>query len=95
MKDKSMSLIAWLCPLLKTYMATPDEYIYYEGDEIINIYFMKKGRCGFVLPKYENTKYININDGCDFGTEDIIACILKSEEMKGDDWIQLRDKLVR
>mmetsp|Transcript_28161 Transcript_28161/g.42630 ORF Transcript_28161/g.42630 Transcript_28161/m.42630 type:complete len:121 (+) Transcript_28161:1491-1853(+) len=87
LRDKQISLVAWICPLLKTYLATPDEYIYYEGDEVLNMYFMKTGNCGFVLPKYENAEYITITDGCDFGTEDIIACILKSEDHKGEEWI--------
>jgi len=60
MKDKTMSLIAWICPLLKTYLVTENEYVYFEGDEIVNVQFMKKGSCGFVLPKFNNAKYINI-----------------------------------
>jgi len=48
---------------------------------------MKEGSCGYVVPKYDNAKYINITEGCDFGSEDIIACILKSDDMEGEDWI--------
>jgi len=48
---------------------------------------MKRGSCGFVLPKFDNTKYIEITTGCDFGTEDIVACILKGEDIDSEDWI--------
>ena len=88
-------MIAWVCPLLKTYMVTPKEYVYFEGDEIINIQFMKNGSCGFVLPKYNNIKYINITKGCEFGAEDIIGSILKHEFAEDDDWIQQKDRMIR
>ena len=52
LKTKKKSFISWICPLLKTVVSSPLEYIYYEGDKISNIYFMKSGVCDFVLPKY-------------------------------------------
>jgi len=43
MRDKSMSLIAWICPLLKTYIVQQEAYVYFEGDEVVNCFFMKEG----------------------------------------------------
>ena len=81
-----MAFISWMCPLLKTYLVEQDACVYFEGDEVVNIFFMKEGQCGFVLPKYSNTKYISIQNGCDFGAEDIIGCMLR-DELDGEDWI--------
>jgi hypothetical protein len=50
--DKSMSFIAWICPLLKPYVITENQYVFYEGDEISSMYFLKDGFCFYQLPKY-------------------------------------------
>lgn len=93
--DKSMSLVAWICPLLKTYLIAEDEYVYFEGDEVLNIHFVKDGSCGYVLPKYENSKFIDIPSGLDFGIEDIMGSILKDEFVKEEDWISQKERLIR
>jgi hypothetical protein len=54
LRDKPQPFISWICPLLKTYVASPREYIFYEGDEITRIFFLKKGTADYVLPKYTN-----------------------------------------
>lgn len=95
LKDKSMSYIAWICPLLKPYYLQNNEYLYFEGDEILSIFFLKNGNCGFVLPKYENVKYIDIKIGSNFGIEDIVGSIISNEEIEQDEWIQHKDKIMR
>ena len=50
-----------------------DQYIYFEGDEVRHIYFLNSGSAGFVLPKYKNTMYVNIEEGDLFGVADIIS----------------------
>ena len=52
------------------------QYVYQEDDQVDNIYFMKSGECGFVIPKYDNKKYIDIPIGYHFGVIDIIGSIL-------------------
>ena len=63
LKDQTKSFIAWVCPLLKTFKINDTDYVYFEGDDIDQIYFLKEGYCSFVLPKYNNTKYIDIDHG--------------------------------
>ena len=41
LEHKSEKFISWLCPLLKTHVAQPQESVFYEGDPIKNIYFVK------------------------------------------------------
>jgi hypothetical protein len=89
--DKTISFIAWVCPQLKTYIITEGEYVYFEGDEIVNMYFMKSGLCGYVLPKFNNTKYIEITKGCDFGTEDIGGSLVKNDKLEERDWINQKE----
>ena len=95
LKDEQMSLIAWICPLLKTYIVTTSEYIYFEGDEVLNLQIIKEGSCAFVLPKFNKVKYINIKKGSEFGAEDIISTILKNDFEDDDEWIQNKDQLIR
>ena len=93
--DKSLSFIAWICPLLKPYVVTDNEYLYYEGDEVSSIYFLKDGFSYYVLPKYQNTRYIRIKTGNYFGFSDIIGSIIKNEDIDQDDWISRKDKIIR
>jgi len=67
------------------------EYQYFEGDEITSIYFLKEGTCTFVLPKYENAKYIRVKSGSEFGMEDLVGSIIRNEENIQDDWISHKD----
>jgi hypothetical protein len=80
LKGQPMPFISWICPLFKQYILMDNEYLYFEGDEIHCIYFLKSGKCGYVLPKFENTKYISVVPGTDFGMEDIVGSIIRSKE---------------
>jgi hypothetical protein len=71
-----------------------NEYLYMEGDEITALYFLRSGKCAYVLPKYENQKYVDVQPGSDFGMEDIVGSIIKHEEVQ-EDWISHKDKLIR
>lgn len=95
LQDKKISFIAWICPLLKQRFVLGNEIVYFEGDQINNIYFMKSGTCSFVLPKYENAKYINVSLGYHFGMEDLVQSVISNEEISQSDWIAHKEKLVR
>lgn len=77
LKNKTPQFIGWICPLLRSRVATPDEVIYYEGDELQHVYFLKSGQCKYVLPKYANTPYIQIVDHSCFGLIDIIVALME------------------
>ena len=76
LQNKTNVFLCWVYPLIKSYLASEKEYVYFEGDEISCIYFLKKGECGFVLPRHNDSKYIDIDVGQEFGIHDIIASIL-------------------
>ena len=76
LKERSSYFITWICPLLKVYYVAGNEHVYYEGDEVSCIYFHKDGDCGYALPNFQNTKYIDIPIGAYFGVIDIIGSIL-------------------
>ena len=72
------------------------EYVYFEGDNIGCIYFIKEGNCGFVLPSHSNAKYIDIGKGSHFGVHDIIGYIYQSEdEIDFENWINQKERLTR
>jgi hypothetical protein len=91
------SFKAWICPLLKPLLISERQNVYFEDDEIVSIYFLKQGDCGFVLPKHDNVKYIQIETGQNFGIIDIIGSILQNKDgyklLK--EWIKHKDKMKR
>jgi hypothetical protein len=72
-KNKGATFISWLCPLLKPQVFADDQYIYLEGDDVKQIYFLTDGVASFVLPSFDNTRYIDIEVGDYFGMIDIAA----------------------
>ena len=83
---------------MTVYKLQEKQYVFYEGDDITSIYFKQSGSCGFVLPKHNNLKYINIDDGMHFGIIDIIASLLENEMVLAeviDDWITRKEILKR
>lgn len=72
LKRQSAMFISWICPRLKPMIDSPGQYIYFEGDEVQCIYFLKNGKCGTVLPRHRNMKYIDYPEGCFFGEVDLV-----------------------
>jgi len=68
--------------------------MYSEGEDIHSIFFLLKGRACFVLPSYENTAYININEGGHLGIIDIVGSIQQADEDM-DNWMDNKDILKR
>ncbi len=61
-----------MCPLLKQCFIPIEQYIYYETDQITEVYFLTKGNAGFVLPLKQNIVYIEIEKGNKFGEIDFV-----------------------
>ena len=95
LQDKSSSFLAWICPLFKPVVVGIHQYIYFEGDDVSCVFFLKKGSCGFVLPKHCNHKYVDINLGNTFGIVDIIGSVLRHDEIEHDQWFIRKDLLKR
>lgn len=55
-----------------------EQYIYYESDNIENIFFLVKGSAGYVIPFKRNVVYIEIEQGNHFGEIDIVNAALTS-----------------
>ena len=71
-----------------------NQNIFYEGDDISNIYFLIKGEAGFILPKYDNAIYIKIQEGDHFGIIDIIGSF-SNDLMELEEWINKKSRLQR
>ena len=82
-KDKHF--IVWICPLLKPMLLIENMYIYKEEDEMINIYFLEKGHAAYVLPRFENFRYIDIEAGDTFGTLDLLFRHLQQGNANDED----------
>jgi hypothetical protein len=95
LNGKSPGFIAWVCPLFKFITFEMDQYIYFEGDDVSSIYFMKRGSCGFVLPKHDNLKFLGAKDGNVVGISDIVGSMYKHPNINPDEWISRKDLMYR
>ena len=59
-QDKDKSFIAWVARLIKPINVEDEDYIYKEGEEIVEIYFLVKGAAGYVLPRFENKIFLEV-----------------------------------
>ena len=73
---KSEEFIAWICPILKVRVISPQETIYYENEALSNVYFLKSGPCNYVLPAYNSEPFLRIEPNTSFGLIDFIAALL-------------------
>lgn len=70
-KEKDKSFIAWVARLIRPMNIEDQDYLYKEGDEIFEMYFLVKGSIGYVLPRFENKIYMEIKPGEHFGHTDL------------------------
>jgi Ion channel len=70
-KDKERSFIAWVARLIRPMNVEEVDYIYKEGEEVVEIYFLIKGTAAYVLPRFDNRAYQNIKTGEHFGHTDL------------------------
>lgn len=88
-KDKDAKFVIWICPLLKPEVFDRDQYIYREEELITGIYFLIGGNVKLVLQKYNDSPFINVNEGYLFGMLDIIGSA-SSQEIDFKDWYAKR-----
>jgi len=93
LKDRSITFIAWICPILKLTLKSVDQYAFFEGDDISCIYFHKKGTVGYVLPRHQNLMYIKIGKGHHFGTTCILGSFNENDDFHLDTWYSRKDIL--
>ena len=88
-KGRPLTFIAWICPLLRPELKSKQQYIFYEDDDVSCIYFFKKGKAGYVLPRHRNMLYLNLNKGNHFGVSCIVASFLDKDKLSFDidNWI--------
>jgi CRP-like cAMP-binding protein len=70
---KDRSFHAWVGSVVRPVNVQEQDYIYKEGERIIEMYFLVKGKVGMVLPRYNNKVYLEIAQGDHFGHTDIFG----------------------
>ena len=93
-KGVTSSFITWFCPLLKPVTFEESQYIFIEGDDIDCIYFLLQGKTSFVLPQFDNTEYINVDEGQNIGLLDIVGSVEYNEE-DIEKWMENKEILKR
>jgi len=72
LQNRPKAFIACLCPLLRAITIHKKEVIFREGDPADEIYFIKSGTVGYVLPKYQNECFLKVREGYFFGEIDLL-----------------------
>ena len=62
-KDKDQSFIAWISTLIRPINSEAEDYIYKEGEDVVEIYFLVKGSAGYVLPRLQNRVFLDLKEG--------------------------------
>lgn len=70
-KGKDKSFIVWISKHIRPMHVDEEDFIYKEGEEILEIYFLVKGQAGYVLPRFDNKMYFEITQGSIFGHVDL------------------------
>jgi len=70
---KEKSFIIWVGTAIRPMNIQEQEYIFKEGEKIIEMYFIVQGEVGYVLPRYSNKVYIKIEKGEKFGHVDLMG----------------------
>ena len=70
-KDKDESFVVWITKILAPLSTHSQDYIYREGEDIDEskrykiksyiVYFLVKGHAAYVLPRFNNSDYYEIN----------------------------------
>lgn len=79
LQDKTIHFTSWICPILKPLVCGPREIIIHENDEAEKVFFLRRNKCYYVLPKYAFTPYIVIEESTSFGFEDFLASMVQNE----------------
>ena len=95
LKNQSTSFIAWLCPHLKPFLSLENNYVYFEGDDVNSIYFLKSGTPGYVLPRHMNLMYVRVAKGHLFGLKCILGSFNENDDFDIDKWYSRKDNLKR
>ena len=78
---------------MKPLIINKDQNVFFEGDDIACIYFLKKGDAGYVLPRHKNVMYVKLNPGSHFGVVDIVGSFIENDEFDIDTWISHKESL--
>lgn len=92
---KEKSFIAWVSRHIRPMHFDEDDYIYKEGEEILEIYFLVEGAAGFVLPRFGNKMFFEITQGSLFGQVDLGDDPEFYEEIDSDTSVEVRKRYNR
>jgi CRP-like cAMP-binding protein len=72
-KNKEASFIMWVGSAIRPVKVEEGDYVYKEGEKILEMYFIVNGEVSYVLPRFGNAVYITKPKGCHFGHEEIMS----------------------
>ena len=65
--------MAWVGAVIRPINVQETDSIFKEGEIIIEMYFLCKGKVGFCLPRFGNKDYLTIEQGGHFGHVDLFG----------------------
>jgi CRP-like cAMP-binding protein len=80
-KSKQKSFVVWVGTVIRPVNYQEGEYICKEGERIGEMYFMVNGSAAYVLPRFENKPFFDINQGDHFGHVDLFGMKTASDSL--------------
>jgi CRP-like cAMP-binding protein len=93
--NKDKSFIAWVGTVIRPINIQETEYIFKECEEIHEIYFLVNGKAGYVLPRYNNAIYSEIEQGEHFGHLDIFGVRSMNDKLAANNSNKKKATLLR
>ena len=82
-KEKDSIFLAWIGTVIRPFTVQEQQFIYKEGETIMEIYFILKGQIGFALPRFLHKVYHFVDQGDIFGHQDIFGIRLLNKQIVG------------
>lgn len=79
--NKEKSFVAWVSTVIHPLNIQENEYIFKEGEDIIEMYFLASGEAAYVLPRFDNMDYKIIKKGKHFGHLDLLGVRTRAEHL--------------
>jgi len=71
--NQKRPFMAWIGSVIRPINVQESDYIFKEGEQIVEIYFLSTGKAGFALQRFNNDIYLEIEHGGHFGHADLFG----------------------
>ena len=80
-QGRERAFLAWIGNFIRPVVYQEEETIFQEGEKILEMFFLVKGKVGYILPRFGQKRCLEINQGEHFGHAEIFNNRKMSENL--------------